>query len=391
MITSDTAFIRRSRRSASLLLLSGLILTLLTIVPQSSAVDLKRPAKNGQVPAATIRVGKHPAFVRIVLEAPESLVQKASVMIVGGATIKVDFPSPLIFKVALKGPSKGALTFEKAAGKGKSYEVEKGVTIAVNESKCLITVNNLDDINVSKLTAPPRLVIDASLIAVSAPPAKEQQGSAPPQEHSSSKESGAVQPPPEPVDIPFSSFVLDAGHGGSDTGIQYGKVTEKDIALSFAKDVATVLSKKGKRVFLTRKADQALSLKERARIANQKSPDIFLSFHLSSQNAFIIYSATKKAVRPAASAPNEGAGTEAKDMNAVFASAIARQVRNEFKTEVRYERLPIRVLTQIGGPALLIELPSPEKFSYEGKNKERLIHALLRGIASSAGESDYKM
>jgi hypothetical protein len=37
-------------------------------------------------------------------------------------------------------------------------------------------------------------------------------------------------------------------------------------------------------------------------------------------------------------------------------------------------------------PAVLIELPNPEEFSYEKKNKERLLSAIIRGLAAGTKE-----
>ncbi|HZR07735.1 MAG TPA: N-acetylmuramoyl-L-alanine amidase [Myxococcales bacterium] len=74
--------------------------------------------------------------------------------------------------------------------------------------------------------------------------------------------------------------VVDAGHGGKDTGaIGPRGVREKDLALAIAKKLAARLRQLGFEVILTRKSDVFLSLDERTRIANEARADLFLSIH----------------------------------------------------------------------------------------------------------------
>jgi len=77
--------------------------------------------------------------------------------------------------------------------------------------------------------------------------------------------------------------VIDAGHGGHDTGTQGTgrmKKKEKDIALSVAKLVASKLKKiKDIKPILTRKTDVFLELYQRAEIANKNKADLFISIH----------------------------------------------------------------------------------------------------------------
>ncbi|MDM5271062.1 N-acetylmuramoyl-L-alanine amidase [Sulfurovum sp. zt1-1] len=73
--------------------------------------------------------------------------------------------------------------------------------------------------------------------------------------------------------------VIDAGHGGHDTGaISDGKF-EKDLVLSIAKRVKQALRQNGHPVYLTRGGDRFLKLGQRTRIADKKGAMIFLSIH----------------------------------------------------------------------------------------------------------------
>jgi N-acetylmuramoyl-L-alanine amidase len=78
--------------------------------------------------------------------------------------------------------------------------------------------------------------------------------------------------------------VIDAGHGGPDRGMT-GPIgspvwfTEKDVTLSVAKKVATVLRARGVDVLMTRTTDTLIALADRGRIANSNHGDVFISIH----------------------------------------------------------------------------------------------------------------
>lgn len=351
----------------------------------SRVLSKKIPRKNSpeKETVATIRIGKHTDRTRIVFETAESYVERASVIVTGDNAIKIDFQSPVIFRVPWKGSQKGASKGDdKELSKSKTpVDIGDGVRIAPGETGCIMTIDNLDDINVSKLLSPPRLVIDVYI-------------SKTPSNISAEKNvSGAVQEtlpvPPDISDIKIESFMIDAGHGGYDSGIRSNNKAEKDIALLFAKDLANTLSRKGKKVFLTRKGDQVMSLKERIKVANRKSPGIFLSIHISSANELTVYSARKRAVKvsdTSGKAPSEKgfSGAAGGDASENLAHAVAQYVKSEFKMNVKYEKLPLQVISSVNAPAVLIELPNPEKFNYDGKARERLVTAILKGIAYSS-------
>ena len=74
--------------------------------------------------------------------------------------------------------------------------------------------------------------------------------------------------------------VLDAGHGGKDTGNRGNGYYEKHIALNITKLIGAKLQKhKGIKVIFTRKDDRFIELKNRAKIANQADADLFISIH----------------------------------------------------------------------------------------------------------------
>jgi N-acetylmuramoyl-L-alanine amidase len=94
--------------------------------------------------------------------------------------------------------------------------------------------------------------------------------------------------------------VIDAGHGGKDPGAIgiYAHTYEKNITLSYAKELAKQLKNKYK-VFLTRDGDDFLSLRKRVEFARDKKADIFISLHANSAidknvSGFSIYTLSEK-------------------------------------------------------------------------------------------------
>lgn len=80
------------------------------------------------------------------------------------------------------------------------------------------------------------------------------------------------------------TVIIDAGHGGHDSGC-VGKVAkEKNITLDVAKRLADRINKEmpGVKAILTRSDDRFLTLQQRADVANRNSGDLFISIHVNS-------------------------------------------------------------------------------------------------------------
>src|SRR4051812_2116286 len=84
--------------------------------------------------------------------------------------------------------------------------------------------------------------------------------------------------------VPRQLVVIDAGHGGPDAGMR-GPIgspvwfVEKDVTLSIATKLATVLRARGFDVLMTRTTDTLIALADRGRIANANHGDVFISIH----------------------------------------------------------------------------------------------------------------
>jgi N-acetylmuramoyl-L-alanine amidase len=108
------------------------------------------------------------------------------------------------------------------------------------------------------------------------------------------RESSATRPPagaaarPPVVRKPAARklVVIDAGHGGPDNGMT-GPIgtpswfVEKDVVLSVAKKLSTILRARGVDVLMTRTTDTLIALSDRGRIANANKGDVFISIHVN--------------------------------------------------------------------------------------------------------------
>jgi len=75
------------------------------------------------------------------------------------------------------------------------------------------------------------------------------------------------------------TIVIDAGHGGHDSGAIGGGRYEKDLVLQIARRTAKYLKKKRFKVKMTRSTDHFVKLKKRTHYANRQKADIFVSIH----------------------------------------------------------------------------------------------------------------
>ena len=88
---------------------------------------------------------------------------------------------------------------------------------------------------------------------------------------------------------PFK-IVIDAGHGGKDPGRpNKSGIKEKDIVLNIALDLGKKLKNSGNEVIFTRDKDIFLTLRQRAKIANDVDADLFISIHCNAFHDHRVY------------------------------------------------------------------------------------------------------
>lgn len=152
-----------------------------------------------------------------------------------------------------------------------------------------------------------------------------------------------LNPPVSPkTNTGKKKIVIDAGHGGVDSGAVGGGINEKDITLDVSRRVEKLLRQKGYDVKMTRCDDATLSLQDRVSISEAYAPDIFVSIHVNSS------------VKP------EITGVEthyyhqesmelAQTVHASFASAVQSPNRGLFKSK-------FYVINHTTSPSILIEI-----------------------------------
>ena len=94
----------------------------------------------------------------------------------------------------------------------------------------------------------------------------------------------STDPPRSDVKHSIETVVIDAGHGGKDSGAVGKKAKEKDLALAIALKVGKLIEENVEdvKVIYTRKEDVFVELYERANIANKAEADLFISIHVNS-------------------------------------------------------------------------------------------------------------
>ena len=82
----------------------------------------------------------------------------------------------------------------------------------------------------------------------------------------------------------IQTIVIDAGHGGKDTGALGKVTTEKALNLAVAKKFGAYITENlpDVKVIYTRSTDKFVELSERAAIANRNNADVFISIHCNS-------------------------------------------------------------------------------------------------------------
>lgn len=87
-------------------------------------------------------------------------------------------------------------------------------------------------------------------------------------------------------ELKLKTVVLDAGHGGNDSGAvsQDGKTKEKDLTLAISKRVGALIKEAypDVKIVYTRPDDKFVTLQDRADIANRNQANLFISIHINS-------------------------------------------------------------------------------------------------------------
>jgi len=85
--------------------------------------------------------------------------------------------------------------------------------------------------------------------------------------------------PAAPAPAPRFVVVLDASHGGDETGGKFGSLLEKDLTLALSVRLRSLLAARGIAVVTTRESDATVTPERRAEVANHAGAQACLSLH----------------------------------------------------------------------------------------------------------------
>lgn len=177
----------------------------------------------------------------------------------------------------------------------------------------------------------------------------------------------SVKSPPAPA---LRVIVLDAGHGGNDTGTQNKplKLDEKAFTLDVANRLRTRLVKQGYKVVMTRTDDRYISLGDRAEIANKAGADLFISIHFNavggapSVKGSETYTMTPRYQRSTGSAHHDAGdrvdnpGNQNDPWNALLGYHMHGQMLGKLGSVDRgLKRARFAVLRLVNSPGVLVE------------------------------------
>lgn len=148
----------------------------------------------------------------------------------------------------------------------------------------------------------------------------------------------AAEKPAPPAERRIPTIVIDAGHGGVDTGAQGAAGSEKDIVLAVARELNRTLLASGRfRVVMTRTSDVFMPLDRRLQVSRQNRAQLFISLHADSLEQRELAGAIRGATiyTLAHRASDEQAGRLADKENAADLLAGAQLPSTDYKDEVK--------------------------------------------------------
>lgn len=178
----------------------------------------------------------------------------------------------------------------------------------------------------------------------------------------------ALRPEAVPGIMPFTTVVLDPGHGAQDKGASSPYQFEKNFALDVARRVRDELQKAGLTVLMTRNSDTFIELQDRAALANHTPSSIFVSLHFNSSPNFSASGLEIFCITPRGAPSTEydellvrdmvlEEGNESEMQSVSLASAITNSLQGSALTMpdrgLKRARFAVLRLTKV--PAVLVE------------------------------------
>jgi N-acetylmuramoyl-L-alanine amidase len=219
--------------------------------------------------------------------------------------------------------------------------------------------------------------------------------------------------------LKISRIVIDAGHGGHDTGtIGPTGLLEKDLCLDVALRLGNIIEQRlpGANVVYTRSDDVFIPLERRTEIANEAKADLFISIHANSsrnhsargvETYYLNLKGSAEAMDVAARENATASGgiheledmvkkiarTEKIDESREFAADVQDRLTQRVQKSSRKEKdrgvrkAPFVVLIGADMPSILTEIsflsnPADEKLLKKPDYRQRIADGLFQGVSS---------
>jgi len=368
----------------------------LAAAPPSPPAASPAPAVSPRPPAAVsleeLRTRSYPSFTRIVIETT----------------------APVVYKVESTGPREARVRLVGLAGEAQVESIDDGLVDDARLERAgadallrVVFEGGAAELRVTTLADPPRLVLDFNR----------------PQEVAARERQACTS---------LRTLVLDAGHGGHDSGaVGPAGLMEKELVLDVTKRVSRLLEEKlGVKVLLSRDGDHFVPLRDRTSYANRERADLFVSIHANAHRVvasegvetyFLSSEATDNASRQVASLENSVVQLEkpsagrAASRTDVVKTILWDLAQSEFQWEssrlaetvldsmTQALKIPNRGVKQagfyvLGGaamPAILIEIgfvsnPKEERRLKETRYRDEIARAILAGLSEYKRASNLK-
>jgi N-acetylmuramoyl-L-alanine amidase len=357
-------------------------LTRLAAAAPPPAAASPRAAQSPPVVLEELRVRSYPSFTRIVVETTTPLVHRVE----PGAGKEA--------RIRLLGLSGGPQVETISDGFVDEARLERAGADALLR---VVFEGVAGELRVSTLSDPPRLVLDFA-------------------------RPGEPAPRERTAFTPLRTIVLDAGHGGHDSGaVGPAGLQEKELVLDVTRRVARLLEARlDVKALLSRDGDAFVPLRDRTSFANRERADLFVSIHANAHRVaasegvetyFLSSEATDSAARQVAAAENSvvqleksnGRGTSRADVvktilwdlaQSEFQAESSRLAETVLDSMTQTLRIPNRGVKQagfyvLGGaamPAILVEIgfvtnPREERRLKDSRYREDIARAIFAGLA----------
>lgn len=188
---------------------------------------------------------------------------------------------------------------------------------------------------------------------------------------------------------PISTVIIDAGHGGRDSGSSFEGSSEKEVTLLVAQELRSRLEKAGFRVVLTRNGDFFVSDQQRVDTAREVPQAIFLSLHVNSADPAARGPEVYRLAPPEDAAhPAPGNAEDARNAALSYALESALSSAAE-RVGAGCCYAHYSLLSSLRIPAVWVELgygshPLEAKLLVSQEYRGKLADALVRGITAFA-------